>query len=287
MKNYVIFAPPYSKSNGVRTLYSLSLALEKKGYNAPVLTISPHENFHCITDFTKEMQKNDIIIYPETISGNPLKFSHVARYILYFPGKLGGDKSFPSSEFIFTWDKCYFPNVPELRFPGIDRSLFFDAALPKTQDCVFVYKNGRWKKIPELEHLTTITMDYPKTRRELAHLLQTTGTLYSYDEHSMINDEAFICGAHVKIITETGLKEYTFEDNFDYLRHDEQLSTLIDISQKIPKTSPIPNKLNIKLVLQYIKLINYKLLASIFKNTEIAFRFKKYRWKLGMPCDKI
>jgi hypothetical protein len=47
-------------------------------------------------------------------------------------------------------------------------------------------------------------MDYPEDRKELAYLLKTTGTLYSFDQYTQLNAEAALCGAHVKIVTETG-----------------------------------------------------------------------------------
>lgn len=283
MANYMIYAPAYSKSAGVNALYSLSRELEKKGYTAPVLSTAPHKDFHCISDFTSDMQQNDIVVYPEIVRGNPLKFSRVVRYILYFPGKLGGERLFDTSELLITWDKSYYAGVPELSFDLIDRTLFFDAKLPKTQDCVFIYKNGKWKDLPELNHLPTITMQYPETKKELAHLLQTTDTLYSYDAYSMLLAEACLCGARVKIVTDDGFKEFIFRDNFDQLLHEKQLETFIEHTQNMRKTQPKSDILNISYVCLYGKFVAYTMLNSVCKSSNIARKLKKYRWKLGRP----
>ena len=59
MRNYVILAPPYGRSAGVRALYMLSDMLERKGFRAPVLCHTPSPAHHCMTDFTGRMQQED------------------------------------------------------------------------------------------------------------------------------------------------------------------------------------------------------------------------------------
>lgn len=47
---------------------------------------------------TEKEKENDIIIYPGTVSGNPLEFQNVVRWILYYPGIIGGDKKYSDYE---------------------------------------------------------------------------------------------------------------------------------------------------------------------------------------------
>lgn len=99
--NYVIYAPPLTSSAGIRALYRLSVELEKRGLSAPILCYKKTDGYHCINAFTKEMQENDIVIYPEVVRGNPLGFFRVVRYVLYYPGKLGGDTFLTNMNILF------------------------------------------------------------------------------------------------------------------------------------------------------------------------------------------
>lgn len=208
-RRYIIFAPPRTRNNGVRVLYTLYSRLREAGYESFIFCPERQEApYQYMLQFDRATRENDIVIYPEVISGNPLRFRHVVRYVLFYPGRLDGETTFFPAEKIFTWD-CAYLDAPALRQPYVDRSLFYDAHLPKRQNCYFVHKGGKWRDIPDMENMVEINMQFPETREELAHLLQTTDILYSFDDHSALNLEAALCGAHVKIVRENDIVDYT------------------------------------------------------------------------------
>lgn len=216
-----------SKSNGIRVLHLLSKELIKNGYEAYMCTPLPHSDEYSYMDtFSDDIKKNAIVVYPETTVGNPLRFQNVVRYILNTPGVCGGPKHFHESERLFTWSKKYFMHVPELTIPCVDPHIFYNDNSPKTQDCVFVYKNGKFRTIPELENLVEINMEYPKKREELGKLLRTTEILYSYDDCSSIIYEAQLCGAKVKIITHDDIIDAPVEE--DMLYNKDLFTTQLD-----------------------------------------------------------
>lgn len=281
--NYVVWAPPFSSSAGVRALYHLSKVLEEHGYSAPILCHEKTAGYHCINAFTREMQENDIIIYPEVVSGNPLGFHRVVRYVLYFPGKLGGDTSFDRREYIASWSEEYYPGARILHIPLIDRSLFYDANLPKTHDSIFKHKDYGVHRRIEAENAVEITMSYPSSREELAGLLQTTRVLYSFDHNSMLNDEALLCGAQVMLVTNDGTVPY----KRSYINKDEfeiQLCEFIKDTQNLHKyIYDNKNKINIK---YKFKLLLYKVLYRMFNNPYYIHRIAKYRIRFGIPSNK-
>lgn len=280
--NYVIWAPPFCSCAGVRALYRLSHELESLGYSAPVLCHKPTDGYHCITSFTKEMQENDIIIYPEIVSGNPLGFHRVVRYVLYFSGKLGGDITYDKNEYIISWSDEYYKDAPILTIPLIEEELFYDAGFGKTQDCIFHHKNYGVNLPLSLDNCIEITMKYPSTRKELAKLLQTTGTLYSFDQHSMLNDEAILCGANVMIVTNDGFKPYT-SMNYDYDLFRKQLNHFILNSQNLVSVSPVnKNHLTIR---QTVKLISSYIIYSLLHRESDRMRIDKYRIHFGIPVN--
>ena len=282
---YIIFAPNFSKSAGVRALYRLSELLEARGLEAPVLCEKGDGKHHCITQFTREMQENDIIIYPEIIKGNPLLFRRVVRYVLYYPGVLGGDERYAANEYVITWDAIYLDGVPVLNLPLMDANLFYDEHLPKTQNCIFIHKGGIWRDIPELKSAVHITMDYPKDREELASLLKTTDILYSYDKYSMLNDEAFACGANVKIITEHGFEDYQKPQEFDPVRLEEQLNSFVQATGQMKASSPVSPFTRAERLFFWYKLAQYHILARVWNSEKYQRRIRKYRFQLGLPCD--
>lgn len=104
---YYIVAPGYStKSAGVRTLYYLCHYLNMQGERAYMV----HQHYQideinnaselyaplltkAILDQDYEQGLCPIMVYPETIAGNPYGAPFVVRYYLNFPGYLGGQEN--------------------------------------------------------------------------------------------------------------------------------------------------------------------------------------------------
>lgn len=240
-RSYIIWSPPLSGSAGVRGLYKLAESLSRRGQTVRLWSWGEtrQPGFEYLEELSPVNQDEDVVVYPEIVSGNPLQVRNVARWVLFFPGRLGGEKVYHPSEKIFTWSGLYYPGAPDLRPDVVDHDLFYDAGLAKTQDCVFVHKGGRWRQVPELEGLTEINMAWPPTRAELARLLQSTGTLYSFDAHSSLLDEAYYCGAAVKIITETGWRDFKPNLVFDPQEYERQLNYFINETQAMDYRGPL------------------------------------------------
>lgn len=239
-KDYVIWTPAYAKSNGIKVLHLLYKKLEEKRFNVWLYSQKPHlQGYKYIEKISKELKQNAIVVYPEIVIGNPLGFQNVARYVLYYPGELGGTRQFHHSEIIFTHNKKFYPQAFLLTLPWIDETIFYEDDSEKIQDCYFVYKGGKYREAEETKGLLEINMQYPKTSKELADLLRRTKTLYSYDACSSVLDEAVLCGATVKIITQDGIKDY--DVNYRELIKDSQanLENFITITQDMNYTGEI------------------------------------------------
>ena len=165
-------------------------------------------NIPVLESLDDNLRRNAIAVYPEIIAGNPLRVQNVARLVLFYPGRNGGTHHYHKSEMIFSYLPEFLPGADVLTIPWINTNLFYNPRHPKTQDYCFVYKGGRWRKIPELEGLPAITMKWPSTREELADILRHTRTLYSFDNKSAVLEEALQCGAKVMLVTPTGYEEY-------------------------------------------------------------------------------
>lgn len=240
MKKYIIWAPEYMHSNGVRCLYRLAEVLEERGYQAYIYTYYPkkHNKIKYIRCITQENRKNDIVVYPEIVVGNPLGFQNVVRWILYYPGKLGGEAQYDAYELPFTFNRIYSAQGDVFYLQTLDHKLFYRDATIKDEECYFVYKKGRWKDVPEFEGMTEINMRYPSTRKELAALLRRTKTLYSYDDCSQLLDEALLCGCDVKLVRENGFESY--QPAIPLISENEALENFIQKTQQMHYRGPIP-----------------------------------------------
>ena len=234
---YIICAPALSGSAGIRALYVLRDELEAHGYDAWMFVFARKvkrmaSSRKQILKIDKASQENDVVVYPETVWGNPLGFKHVVRWLLNKPGALGGSPRLARGELVFAYVPRYLPSAPCLRVDVIDRSLFYDAGRTRDVDATFVYKGGYVRETPELAGLFEITMSNPRTRQELAGLLQHTRTLYTHDADSSLLIEALACGVQVKVITKTGIADYQMPDPlFDRSLFEKQLVEFIAQSQ--------------------------------------------------------
>lgn len=291
-KDYVIVAPKYSKSNGVRTLYLLAQELEKKGYRAFVFAPKTNEvDCQFINRVTKNMQKNAIVVYPETVFGNPLAFDNVVRYILYYPQKLGGTKNFNKNELLITYSKEYYSDAEELFFPCLDKKLFYADDTKKDVDCYFVYKKGKWRDIKEFDSMIEINAKFPEKREDLASLLRRTKTLYSYDDHTLLLDEAYACGCKVKIVTESGFADYVSRYDEYFKDYEQNLDNFIKKSQKMKngqyqKSLSFEN-VSFKQIFDYCKcMIMYRLFLFLNDEEKAMKNFWKAEKKLRVKGNE-
>lgn len=276
-KKYIICSAKFSKSNGVRVLYKLQEELQARGYDAYMFAPGSYcdDKHKYISDITEEMRKNDIVIYPEIVFGNPLKFQNVVRWILYYPGKLGGDNKYADYEQVFTFNKTYAKQYDVLGMDTLDKNLFYYDGTVKDIDCYFVYKGGKWKEIEEFNSMTEINMKFPEKREDLANLLRRTKTLYSYDRNTLLLDEAIKCGCEVKIVEENGFSDYKGDkyDKFCAL-FNEQITNFIDKTQKMNYKGKIQKGKISFIMIKYLKYFIYK---YILHN---KIEEDKYKYKL-------
>lgn len=282
---YLIWAPPFCGSAGVRALYTLATVLREHGQRVRLWSWGDarQPGFEYAEHITAQMREEDIVVYPETVKGNPLQIRNVARWVLFFPGRLGGESCYHPSEKVFTWSDEYYSGAPKLTVDIIDRKLFFDAGLPRTRDCAFVHKAGKWKNLPELDGLTEITMQWPETREELAQLLQSTATLYSWDGHSALCAEAYCCGAKVKIITEKGYRDFSPDMDLNSGIFDQELTFFISETQSMHyagKLQPLTVGYEARLRKITCKQRLFHSLSEIFPLSFFQRRARRYRDKL-------
>jgi hypothetical protein len=214
----VIDAPPYRNSSaGVRVLHRLCHLLNQLGEDAALTTEVLHSPWN--TKSSARIGPETVVIYPESVSGNPLGASRVVRYfVLSRAGAVSAGGPYTSSDLVVYLDdwlresasisaREILPISHRLFISVLEPDIFFPRTGVRIVDCVYVGKAGeRAKRFPQHAPFWRyqITERRPTSRDGLATLLRCTRTLYSYDRTSALPFEASICGAHVRVVTDSG-----------------------------------------------------------------------------------
>jgi hypothetical protein len=143
---YYIFTPGWRDSSaGVRALHYLCHALNSNGSSAFLIFSEPKPKNRPRTKGTLRTPEltweifdshilskiRPIVIYSETVVGNPLNADCVVRYVMNFPGALGGPKCFSEDEYLMSYSKNIKLDIQE-KFPDrIIKNLFLPAIDPR------------------------------------------------------------------------------------------------------------------------------------------------------------
>jgi len=239
-----VYSPAFSEvSAGIRALHYLCHALNTSGHPAwmiihgtnsmknrlvsgslitPVLTEDIRDQHYAVG-------VPPIVIYPETIPGNPLNAQIVVRWLLNYPGLLGGQDSFSSGEILLAYSKkiadsieskpaiLFLPPLdiseiwqtqarlgasdhsgPALLYAGKYRGFVGKPVLPKwaqQYDPVEIWREGPSKQ----------------SRPDVLELLNSASVLFCF-ENSTIITEAALLGTPVVLIRSTFFDELIAEE---------------------------------------------------------------------------
>ena len=215
---YYIVAPPYTRySAGVKSLHLLCHSLNLRGQQAfmillPDLPIGlPALNPNLLTPrLTQDIADNHlaagrcpVVVYPESISGNPMRAPLVVRYVLNFPGLLGGEKTYPPEDILFGFSSVLAKSVGQpdnaLFVPVVNINIFRHSveAEPRSGSCFYAKKfkdqfpNGLFEQTKD-----SIEITFQYSLEEMADIFRRCEYMYCY-ENTAVALEAQLCGCPV------------------------------------------------------------------------------------------
>lgn len=226
---YYIYAPRWINSSaGIKVLHFLCHALNQIGEEAylilsdPYFKSEPRINGRLNTPILSSEQakmhskngRNPIVIYSETVDGNPLKSENVVRYLLNYSGALGGSEVFPDSEYLISFSKNIALDYASksgnrktevLFLPPIEANEFHLNLRKKPFQLVYA---GKYRSFvgtpPAVGELPTIEIyrDSRKmqTRAEVIKLLSEASVLYCFENSSIIT-ESILSGTPVLLVS--------------------------------------------------------------------------------------
>lgn len=216
MRFFILSFPYDHTKGGTRVLYKLQQWLCRRGHEAMIVTwYLPGTLAYAIRygemrtlKHRLDINDDDVAIYAEGFKGNPLGAKRVVRYLF----DKTGEKKFDKNEILIAYNEQLAPyaNGRILCVPNIE-PFFKNNGKERTIDCFFVYK-GENTHHPITKDCVEITHKWPKKRKELAELLNRTRTLYTYDDFTILAEEAKRCGCEVKLIGMDRNQQHTIMD---------------------------------------------------------------------------
>jgi hypothetical protein len=219
---YYIVAPPYVRTSaGIRVLHLLCHTLNRMGHTAYVLMYPamPWRAYQVGPDLITPILNHDIVkshfergivpilVYPETISGNPFGGPCVVRYVLNFPGLLGGDTEYAPDELCFSYGEVlatHTRNPDNILFlPAIDTRIYYPPSEGQERKGTCFYADKyqvahKGKLFDITQNSIEITRDRPhsQTPQEIADIFRRSELFYVY-ENTALAIEAVLCGCPV------------------------------------------------------------------------------------------
>ncbi len=219
---YYIVAPPYVRTSaGIRVLHLLCHSLNRLGHTAYVLLYPamPWRSNQIGPDLLTPVLNADIakshyergltpiMVYAETVAGNPFGSPCVVRYVLNFPGLLGGDKIYADNELCFSYGEVLAAHTRDkaniLFLPAIDTRTYYppEGKQKRSGTCFYAdkYQVAHKGKLFDItKDSIEITRDKPDSQspQEIADIFRRSELFYVY-ENTALAIEAVLCGCPV------------------------------------------------------------------------------------------
>jgi hypothetical protein len=217
---YYIVAPDYThKSAGIRLLHQLCSVLNQMGYEAYMVTNKTNGALWTprLTDETKAAHylagKKPIVVYPEVVKGQPLGFGMPVRYVLNYPGLLGGgDHHYLENETIFTFHPEYHesPNLLYLPLINIKQIKSIKPLMKRVLGSSAFYYNRYTPSKSEIEDLGDGCIDVSTKSNhkfeDIIAILKSVEILYCFETSAIMN-EAVFCDCAIVLLPNKQMKQ--------------------------------------------------------------------------------
>lgn len=165
------------------------------GFNAPIAT--------------PDDLAGAVIVYPEIVSGNPLRAQHVVRWLLHKPGFHKGRYEYGSGDRYFFYQKAF--DEPALNPHGdnllkvihLRDDVYRQTNFGPRQGSCYILRKGKGREIVH-ELKDSILVDR-LSHHELAALCNRVETCISYDAYTMYSQFAALCGCVSVVVPEPGV----------------------------------------------------------------------------------
>lgn len=154
----------------------------------------------------KKVLNDAIVVYPETVDGNPLKSKRVVRWLLHKPGFFRPWVRFGPDELTYFYNPEFAEGVAgidqenHLRVTWLRSDVYFDRKLSNRSGACRLIRKGRFTGLGEVPEEDDAILIDDMTHEEKAEVFNTTEVLYSHDPFTQYLIYAAMCGCTPVII---------------------------------------------------------------------------------------
>lgn len=201
---FVIYTPQLNfKTGGIVVLHKLAHELIKRGCQTFLFVYNgaPLKNDFC-NDFAslQDLDEATIVIYPETIEGNPLNAKNVVRWMLCDLGVHGNKEIFQTwglDDLVFhysSFNPIYGQRPLEMLLTSWMDPKVKNYNLPRSGSCYLFKKASRFHQEIQLNHPKDAILIDQCSMEEIIEIFNQKEYFYCYDPYSFYDTIALACG---------------------------------------------------------------------------------------------
>jgi hypothetical protein len=274
-KTIIVYAPKFNESSGgCIVLYYLAYLIKKNStyYNVYIYDYSRtnlknniYNNF-----INQDIPTNNITIYPEITSGNPLNSPKCVRYILCELGKHCSKdiyKSWGKEDLIFhhsSFNSKINNKINPFSVTYIN-PIFKDLGYKRTDNCFTIRKAHKFYKKIDLIHPKNSIEITNESHKQLLEIFNKCKYFYCYDPYTGLSNIALLCGCIPIIPKLDGVSEKEYIKSCSTYQYEDIL--------KIPGTAYGIE--NLEYAKQTVKEGQQLILSQLDRNAVLVKQFVK------------
>jgi hypothetical protein len=204
VKKYILYCPKYNEENGgVIAMYKLCDLLNTMRYEAYVWKYPLvddfilNKNLNTPTIYTEDLE-NYIIVYMESVAGNPLNAPNVVRWFLNKPGFFTNKIIYGHSEYYFYFQEAFYKENyikaknDRLCITQFPLDIYQQTNFGERVGSCYLMRKGKGREI--IHDLSdSICLD-GLSHLEISKIFNRTRYFYSYDLYTTYSTFAVLCG---------------------------------------------------------------------------------------------
>jgi hypothetical protein len=170
---------------------------------------------------SKKMLRNSVAVYPEIVSGNPLRAKYVVRWLLHRPGFLKKNVIFGSDEFTFFFQDAFREGHewvdPDnlLRVRWVRDDIYFNRGFPERSGACRLIRKGKLSGSLAPAEDDAIIID-DMSHEEKAEIFNRCKFLYCHDPYTMYCLYAALCGCIPVVIPQPDLSKEDWRSTYPF-----------------------------------------------------------------------